>query len=72
MLYPHARHGGFGMHYLRLMVDFIHKNLGDHRGETSPLAEKGKAADEAEEMREPEESSNQTRDRGRGRRRVVP
>ena len=31
MFYPRSRHGGFGQHYERLMLDFMKRNLGGPR-----------------------------------------
>ena len=33
MIYPRARHGIFGKHYQRLMVDFIRRTLGQPKEE---------------------------------------
>jgi dipeptidyl aminopeptidase/acylaminoacyl peptidase len=32
MIYPRARHGGFGKHYSRLSIDFIKRTLGESEG----------------------------------------
>jgi hypothetical protein len=41
MFYPVARHGGFGRHAQRQMLEFILRTLGDKKPEPAKAAENG-------------------------------